>query len=116
MSERSINGEWKGNKFFYFLTLTYEDRKAIDWVGHRYFHGSDLRALLFKCETEPPDADLKEVEPWRQRCDVKFFIPEHIAWEIKDGINEETNDFEESMSCFAGELQEKFIKFCDGIV
>jgi hypothetical protein len=30
----------------YTITLTKDDRRAMDWVGDRYSHGTDLRRVL----------------------------------------------------------------------
>jgi hypothetical protein len=83
----------------YKLTLTYDERMAIDWVGHRYSHGDDLAKLLDDSNDE-----------WTERKDIEFTVPEHIAWDIQ-AICEEDN-----LTCFSDEFKLKLIRFCEGIV
>ncbi len=45
----------------YSLTLTREDRKAIDWIGDRYAHGSDLKRLLWNNDDVDTDSDAEEL-------------------------------------------------------
>lgn len=89
----------------YKLMLTYEERKAIDWVGYRYGHGDDLRKLLNRSEQE-------QEKEWDDHCDMTFLIPEHIAWQIRD-IGEEC---EYRWDCFADDLANKLTEFCDKII
>lgn len=61
----------------YRLTLTADERKAIDWIGDRYDHGNTLsRLLLDECELSPADAE------WADRGPITFALPEHVAWAI----------------------------------
>ena len=62
----------------YHLTLTVEQQNAIDWVGHRYFGGNDLKKILLSCDLHE-DCD---GTPWGEN-DLTFLIPEHKAWEIR---------------------------------
>ncbi len=84
----------------YELTLTFDERRAIDWIGHRYFHGDDLYELLSDCY----DGEVV----WDDPEDITFAIPEHVAWEIRDGIG--------ALECFNDELKFKFLVFCDEVV
>lgn len=92
----------------YTLTLTLNERKAIDWVGDRYGHGHDLYKLIFVggCESDPPEAD------WDHPTDVSFAISEHVAWQIQQ-IGEEC---EYRWDCFSPEFANKLNSFCDKIV
>ena len=69
----------------YKLALTREERKALDWIGYRYFHGNELYDLLTEC-------DMQEVE-WDSDQTITFSIPENIAWSIKQGFDCENNEF-----------------------
>ncbi len=92
----------------YHLTLTHAERRAIDWVGHRYSHGDNLYSLVWGQNTSalPDDAD------WDDERDITFNLPEHVAWQIND-IGEEDNFL---WTCFARELSGKLNTFCDRIV
>lgn len=91
----------------YQLTLTAAERKAIDWIGHRYRHGNDLYSLLWcECNSAPADAD------WNSNCDITFAIPEYAAWEL----NNIADDCEHRWDCFGPELVEKLEDFCMAIV
>ena len=90
----------------YKLTLTKEERKAIDWIGNRYFHGNNLRSYLIrKCE-------FPDILQWNSEEDATFLIPENIAWQIRAGFEDENFEF----ACFSDELKTKLIQFCDQIV
>ena len=95
----------------YKLTLSYGERKAIDWIGYRYFHGDDLYKLLRQGKKTNPTMPSDEIE-WSGNYDITFELPEHVAWEIKDGIEDENCE----LSCFADTLKEKLLTFIDGII
>lgn len=62
----------------YRLTLTGQERRAINWIGNRYAHGDKLAHLLWiECEY-PNDAD------WLGADDITFTISEYCAYEIKE--------------------------------
>lgn len=90
----------------YTLTLTLAERKAIDWVGHRYTNGDDLFHLLWGCENNNPDAD------WDYDGPITFNVPEHVAWQINENAQSEDGFW----PCFASELAQKMQAFCDAIV
>ncbi len=87
----------------YTLTLTRADRGAIDWVGHRYAHGDDLRDTLYAC-------DVTTGEEWDGPEDWVFNVPEHVAWTISDIIDSD------NLACFASSLREKLYAFQDRII
>lgn len=88
----------------YTLTLTKSERMAIDWVGHRYRHGNDLREILSCAEwTGPDDCE------WDGDYPIQFDILEHEAWMICDII-------EEGLDCFSLELCAKLHDFAEGVV
>ena len=91
----------------YHLTLTHDERKAIDFAGYRYGHGDDLYKVLWTdCKANPEDAD------WDADCDITFDIPEHAAWKIHE-IGEEC---ELRWDLFADELATKLTDFVMRIV
>ena len=89
----------------YKLTLTSGERDAIDFVGYRYPHGDDLYRLLWvECTQSPDDAD------WDCGGDIEFNIPEHVAWQIRDIIDNS------SLDLFARELVSKLRNFSAKVV
>lgn len=94
----------------YTLTLTYAERKAIDWVGYRYEHGDNLRDLLEEAESKV-NSDY-DCDKWEEPIDITFHIPENLAW----AINEIGEECEFRWDCFAEELAEKLNDFCNQIV
>ena len=91
----------------YTLTLTYGERRAVDWIGDRYRHGDELFKLLWSgCRHRPDNAE------WQSRETITFEVPEHIAWVIGE-MGEEGNYL---WDCLASELSEKLTEFCMNIV
>lgn len=88
----------------YTLTLTYEDRKAIDWVGHRYWNGDELWQLLNGSSWDSSTGFMDADE------DIASSIPEHLAWEVKALFDEE------GCPCFAPELVSKIEQLVEEIV
>lgn len=93
----------------YVLTLTHGERQAIDWVGDRYSCGDDLSSLLWGVnsngvESDPPHAN------WDDARSITFFIPEAIAWDIRDLIERD------GLPCFAPEFSEKLYDFASKVV
>jgi len=97
----------------YKLTLTIGERKAIDWVGHRYAHGDNLYDVLTSADWDI-DAVSSEQEDWgwMADCDITFTLSEPLAWEIQE-IREESNCL---WDCFADELVAKMEALCKSIV
>ena len=87
---------------YYDLTLTKVERDAIDWVGGRYSHGSDLREVL--CESN-------NVE-WYDDGDITFELHECQAWEIQL-MRDENNGL---WDCFSSEFAAKLNEFCERVV
>ena len=96
----------------YELILSHDERKAIYWIGNRYFHGDELYDLLCACswlgETLLDDVEAE----WDGHYNIIFYIPENIAWQIRDGIEGENRE----MACFSDNLKAKFFKLIDEIV
>jgi hypothetical protein len=67
----------------YSITLNKDDRQAIDWIGGRYSHGSDLRCIL-----ESEDVKASPDEPWESDQEITFYLPEYKAWELKEIVEE----------------------------
>jgi hypothetical protein len=97
----------------YKLALTHAERQAIDFVGYRYEHGDELRSILhsqdcrWSVEFEPRTLD--EVS-WEHRGDILFELPEHLAWEMKELLEDCRYDL------FGSELVTKFLTFLEKIV
>ena len=94
----------------YELMLTYGERMAIDWIGDRYRHGTDLYFCLIGCKWKCQDYNL--VDPWGDVGDIVFKVPEHTAWRIRD-IGEEG---QYRWDCFSPEFAQKMNDFCDKII
>ena len=95
----------------YKLTLSYEDRKAIEWIGYRYFHGDELYEIL---EAAHYDEHFNGQfnEEWNTNKPITFTIEECLSWLIKGGIEAENYE----LACFAPVLRAKLIEFCDHII
>lgn len=77
------------------LTLTLQERNAIDWIGGRYAHGHDLDRLLLHCTQEPDDAE------WQENVDITYFLDPIQVYTLRDIIEED------NLACFGPELQTK---------
>lgn len=91
-----------GRTLVYKLTLTDEERTALVWIGYRYSHGADLLFLLNKCEL-----------PVQEGSGVQDYeIPEHLAWEMQEKINQD------DLACInpRSDLYRKLRSFADNIV
>ena len=53
----------------YTLTLTYNERRAIDLIGHRSSNGDDLYHLLWLHSGRMP-----ECQEWGDRCAINFAL------------------------------------------
>lgn len=99
----------------YKLTLTHEERSAIDWIGNRYRHGDELFKILWGeyVIKYSLSHDIKEEDlEWDGRYAITFNMPEYIGWEVNEIIQE--NDY--ALECFAGDLRSKLISFSENIV
>lgn len=98
----------------YKLRLTLAERKAIDWIGHRYFHGDDLYEILTDTDDWHFHTDVAQVEDWGwlADCDITFTLEEHQAWAISGGAASEDTPW----SCFPPELVRKMRDFVNSIV
>jgi len=85
----------------YTLTLTREERKAIQWIGHRYFHGTELRDLIENLNTES----------WYSEETLTYIIPENTAWLIVDGLESE----DVFGTCLSADFRQKLKDFCEGV-
>lgn len=92
----------------YTLTLTQDERNAIDWIGNRYAHGDQLREALSECTTDRDDDEYI----WDFPGDVTFNVRESIAWDICRALEE--SDFR--MDCFGDDLRAKLFRFAEAIV
>lgn len=70
----------------YELTLTYGERQAIDWVGHRDRNGDELYRLLWLNSEIISPAD--EFRTWDDKRDIVVKVPEAVAWTVAEIINE----------------------------
>lgn len=92
----------------YSLTLTSGERKAIDFVGHRYSCGDQFYEILFDCI--PPDAE------WDDDNDITFDIPEHKAWGINDIRESDMEGGHSPWPMFSNDFAYKMEDFCCQIV
>ncbi len=88
----------------YTLTLTHDERRAIDWIGDRYRHGVELCDLLAECPATGDGDDM-----WNGNDDITYTVPEHVAWQIGDIVRE-------GLDCFSPALVAKLTAFADAIV
>jgi len=96
----------------YQLTLTHDERMAIDWIGSRYSNGQDLKSLLCTCEYKGSYTS----DSWNSEFTLVFWIPEHIAWEISENASQEDGDLPYNFPCFSQDLTEKLLTFCEQII
>lgn len=93
----------------YKLNLTYNERRAIDFCGDRYFCGDDLFKVLTKYH-------INAAEDWREKKDITFELPEYAAWEIKEFIDLDTDELKTNFPLFGAELSKKLITFYEEII
>ncbi len=98
----------------YTLELTLTEREAIDWVGHRYAHGDQLRNLLDAALAYNPAYNEDDHDLWAQPEPLTFTVPEHVAWEIRELLCDREGRF--PGECFAPSLTQKIQAFCDAII
>lgn len=90
----------------YELTLTKNERSAIDWIGHRYAHGDDLREQLDKSTIILPHDDAE----WDGDYDITYQVPENVAWAINVIIAAD------NLACFSDDMISKLLDFSAQIV
>lgn len=95
----------------YTLTLTADERRAMDWIGGRYWWGDDLRAVLMG-DCLMMDDETERHSEWDDNTDLTFRVPEHVAWTIQSELEAEDG----FMPCAGRELSAKLRQFCDSIV
>lgn len=88
----------------YTLTLTHDERAAIDWIGDRYAHGYDLYRLL--------SDTLPEAAEWDSPEDITVQMKESTAWELLE-IADECNY---RWDCCSRDLAAKLTEFCMKVV
>jgi hypothetical protein len=96
----------------YTLTLTADERRAIDWIGGRYATGDDLRDRLLDSIELRDDTDDLPPTIWNERGEVTFSLTEADAWEVRELCEQEEFLF----PCFSAELTAKLQALCDSIV
>jgi len=89
----------------YSLTLTCEERKAIEWVGFRDWNGDEFRSILEG--GMGPDYDGDE---WYSDDEFKFKLSEADAWTIRECAEEY------GIPHFADSLASKVRALVDSIV
>ena len=87
----------------HFLELSPEERRAIDWIGHRYFHGTKLLKLLWSCDTLPSDVN------WDSDNHIVFYVPDNVREKIRAGFKEENFEF----AGLSGEFAKKLLLFVE---
>jgi len=100
----------------YKLTLTLDERKAIEFLGRAYATGSEFMYKLIPCIPEKEYFDdgfewCAEVA-WYMEGDITFKIPENHAWSIQELFAEENNLF----PMFCDSFKSKLMRFSDSIV
>lgn len=86
----------------YQLTLTTDERAALEWIGGRYDHGQPLIDILLST---------KYKGWWWGMETIEFNIPEHKAWEIKQLIGDKF-----ILDCLSEDLNHKIMKFIENII
>lgn len=89
----------------YTLILTEDELSALRWNGYRYYCGDALIEDLQSAHL-PIDTD----------DGTMFCIPEHIAWDIREALSEETEEFSCSFPNIGGTLEHKLMEFVDSII
>jgi len=95
----------------YTLTLTSDDRKAIDWIGNRYRHGDNLRSLLWsECDQHAiENSNGNPYHDWDSPQMIQFDIPENVAWQLVEIIGE-------GLDCFSDDLCSRLWEFAAQVV
>lgn len=85
----------------YRLTLTKDERRAIEWVGNRYWNGDEFRSILMD--------GINHGSEWDDDGPVTFFLEESQAWNILDLSRD-------GWTCFSPALVDKLELFLEKIV
>ncbi len=97
----------------YRLTLTRCERRAFDWVGHRYATGDQWADLLIAAwDAAHPGYEESAGDRWHDTADMEFPVPESVAWQLAE-LAEQTDG---RFPCFGRELREKLETFLGAIV
>lgn len=93
----------------YEITLTREERKAIDFIGYRYSNGNQLRDLLIEGHEDP-----EEITPerWDSDEDITFNVSKINALDIRQNAADEEGSF----PLFSDELVMKMFEFIEKII
>ena len=90
----------------YILILTASERRAMEWVGHRYSHGDDLVELL--------TLTAMDMDRWNSDETLAVHLRESLAWEVRDLLEESREGL--TYACFSDSLSAKLNAFCDSII
>lgn len=103
----------------YILTLTHDERRAIDFVGHRYWNGDDLYQVLslpstkFTLPTSVPMMDDLTVDDlWEQPCDITFEVEPAMVTMLREKWEEENG----LCPLFSPELEGKIEVFFNRVI
>ena len=86
------------------LTLSADERRAFDWIGHRYATGHDVYSVLLD--------HMPEGSEWDDEGTITFVLPNHAVQMIA-GLSEEEDHL---WPCFASELTCKMNHLIQGVV
>lgn len=111
----------------YSITLTHSERRAIDWIGDRYWHGYQLWSLLTDGEatsipskpatTEQCDFDFEIESTWDYPGDVAYELTANQAYALKMSYLEQLDSADRYYwECFSAELASKLHDFMDSLV
>lgn len=86
----------------YTLTLSRDERRAVEWVGNRYWNGDEFRFILMDC--------INHGSEWDDAGPVTFFVDEFQAWNILDLSRSD------GWTCFSPAFVDKLELFLEKIV
>jgi len=98
----------------YQITLTADEQRAVDWVGHRDWNGDPLWQLLTGDGVLWTLNDVVVADVCWGEETYTFHLAEHVAWSIKDLYDE--NDDGLPIPYFAEDLADKFHALFGAIV
>lgn len=97
----------------YKLTLTRDERKAIDWLGECYRHGHELYTLLCVGDWTTESGNELTAD-WDCADALVITMPEYIAWEVKELIDDSL--IGGKLDCFCDDFTDKLLDWCRTIV